>query len=91
MPHNFIRTSPYTPSASAQEVPDSQRQLRTWDEVASICTANGNGELENLWFDAPSHPQYAYVLFKKGDVPAIISALGGGEQQDPFYERDEVK
>jgi hypothetical protein len=75
VPHNFIRTSPYT-NATADDAPDAQRKYRTRADVEPICEKH-EGKFENLFFDAPAEPQNAYVLFKNGDVEKIRADLGG--------------
>jgi hypothetical protein len=89
VPHNFIKTNPYTPNtATGLEKP--KPELRKPDDVRVICKKH-TGEFESLLFDAETQPQFAYVLFKEGDVRAIIGELGGGEIVGQYFDSTEVK
>jgi hypothetical protein len=89
VPHNFIRISPYTTSpTNGLEKP--KPELRKPDDVKAACKQH-TGEFECLLFDADTQPQCAYVLFKNGNVHAILDQLGGGDIVGQYFDSTEVK
>ena len=80
MPHNFIRISATTPNPG----------LRNPDEMKRICK-NHSGVFQSLLFDADTHPEFAYVLVKDGNVDAMLAELGGGEKVFQYFDHGEMK
>jgi hypothetical protein len=68
VPHNFVKINAMTPNPG----------LRTRAKVKAACKKH-NGIFENLWFDDLKNPMYAYVLFKDGNLEAILDDLHGLE------------